>query len=80
MLACNAQYFGRCELGYVFDKCTSDLKTKDLYEFDFDLKEGFDQYVGSSKDTKYHEAAWDAYMTGFVFPVVIKYKELAVAA
>ena len=44
--------------------------------FQFDLKNGFVNYHGSELLSHYHEAAYDAYMTGYVFARILKYKEI----
>jgi len=41
----------------------------------FDLKNGFTNYEGSASLSHYHEAAYDAYMTGFSFINILKFKE-----
>ena len=40
------------------------------------MKNGFKNYHGSDLLEHYHEAAYDAYMTGYVFAKVLKYKEV----
>ena len=75
MLSYNAFYFGKCDLGGVYDKCILDPKIKEMFEFEFDTINGFVNYAESSRETKHHEAAFDAYMTGYCFPIIIKYKE-----
>lgn len=42
----------------------------------FDLKNGFKNYEGTTLLSHYHEAAYDAYMTGVAFGHVLKIKEI----
>ena len=76
VLAFNAQYFGRTILGKIYEKCEADKKLKDILRFQFDKKNGFKNYVGASLLERYHEAAYDAYMTGYVFAKIVKFKEI----
>lgn len=71
-----AEYFGRTDLGKVYEKCTSDAKLKDMPKVAFDLKNGFVNYDGAGLLSHYHEAAYDAYMTGVAFAGIMKYKEV----
>lgn len=76
VISFNSQYFGQTILGKIFDKCTKDKKLKDILKFRFDLENGFVNYEGSDLLAHYHEAAYDAYMTGYVFAKILKYKEI----
>lgn len=40
------------------------------------MKNGFKNYHGSDLLEHYHEAAYDAYMTGYVYAKILKYKEV----
>lgn len=42
---------------------------------EFDLENGFGNYEGSGLLSHYHEAAYDAYMTGYAFATILKFKE-----
>ena len=75
VLASYAEYFGRTDLGKVYEKCTMDEKIKHNTKIAFDLKHGFTNYEGSAMLQHYHEAAYDAYMTGFSFINILKFKE-----
>jgi len=43
----------------------------------FDLEKGFTNYDGDSLGEHAHEAAYDAYMTGFAFVHILKFKEIS---
>ena len=75
LLAANAEYFGRTDLGKVYEKCTFDERIKHNTKIKFDVKNGFTNYDGSGMLSHYHEAAYDAYMTGFSFINILKFKE-----
>ena len=47
-----------------------------MIKFGFDLKNGLTNYNGTELLSHYHEAAYDAHMTGVGFACVIKRKEL----
>jgi len=76
VLSFNAEYFGKTILGKIFEKCQADKKLKDIIHFNFDLKNGFGNYHGSELLSHYHEAAYDAYMTGYAFVKILKFKEI----
>ena len=44
--------------------------------FEYDEKNGFGNYVGEAALSHYHEAAYDAYMTGFAFAHILKIREI----
>ena len=71
-----ADYFGKTILGKIFEKCQGDKRLKDIIHFNFDIKNGFINYHGSELLSHYHEAAYDAYMTGYSFCKILKYKEI----
>lgn len=48
---------------------------KHLLRINFDLKNGFSNYSEAGLLDHYHEAAYDAYMTGYSFALILKYKE-----
>jgi hypothetical protein len=52
------------------------FKLNDIIDFQFDIKNGFKNYEGSELLSHYHEAAYDAYMTGYIFVKILKYKEI----
>jgi CAF1 family ribonuclease len=63
-------------LGKIYEKCTTDEKlTKGGPKIVFDVKNGFTNYEGSELLSHYHEAAYDAFMTGLSFAVCLKFKE-----
>jgi len=76
VLSSAAEYFGRTDLGKVYEKCLNDERIKlagmKMY---FDLDNGFKNYEGSELLSHYHEAAYDAYMTGYSFANIVKFKE-----
>jgi hypothetical protein len=76
VLSFQADYFGKTILGKVFEKCENDKRLKDILGFKYDLDNGFKNYYGSARLEHYHEAAYDAMMTGFCFAKILKYKEI----
>ena len=63
-------------MGDVYEKCTSDNKFKNNLLCRFDLKNHCTNYEGKAKLLHYHEAAYDAYMTGMAFMHILKMKEI----
>lgn len=76
VLSFQSEYFGKTALGNIFEKCKFDKKLNDIIDFQFDIKNGFKNYEGSELLSHYHEAAYDAYMTGYIFVKILKYKEI----
>ena len=76
MLAFNSKAFFKTSLGEVYDKCTNDDKFKHNLKFKFDIKNGFSNYEGTAMLSHYHEAAYDAHMTGVAFAHILKLKEI----
>lgn len=76
ILSFKADYFGKTILGKVFEKCENDKRLKDVLKFQFDLKNGFTSYEGEEALSRCHEAAYDAYMTGYAFAKIVKYKQI----
>ena len=74
VLSFKSDYFGKTILGKIFEKCQGDKRLKDILAMDFGS--GFDNYRGSELLSHYHEAAYDAYMTGYAFAKILKYKEI----
>jgi hypothetical protein len=72
VLAFKSMAFYRTSLGDVFDKCTNDDKFKKMLKFQFDLKGGCVNYDGTAMLSHYHEAAYDAHMTGVSFAQIMK--------
>ena len=71
-----ADIFSRTDLGKIFEKCQADEKLKTSgAKIAFDLRNNFGNYEGSELLSHYHEAAYDAYMTGFAFAHILKFKE-----
>ena len=58
-------------LGQVYKTWCEGLKYKELTNIKF--KDGFDRY---KKETKCHEAGYDAHMTGHIFATLCKYREV----
>jgi hypothetical protein len=75
VLAYAADYFGKNELDYVYNKCVKDMRLKFTCMISFDESNGLNKYADSSVESKHHEAAFDAYMTGYCIPFILKYKD-----
>lgn len=75
VLATASEYFSRTDLGKVFEKCVNDGRMRQLLRISFDIHNGFTNYEGADLLSHHHEAAYDAYMTGYAFATIIKYKE-----
>lgn len=76
VLASASEYFGRTDLGKIYEKCLQDERLKTCgVKIEFDLHHGFGNYEGSGLLSHYHEAAYDAYMTGFAYAHCLKFKE-----
>lgn len=76
VLAFNSRAFYKTGLGELFEKVTTDDKFKKNLKFKFDLKNGCVNYDGTAMLSHYHEAAYDAHMTGVVFGHILKFKEI----
>lgn len=76
VLSTFADYFSRTDLGKIYEKCTTDNAMKGLINITFDLKNGFINYDKAQLLAHYHEAAYDAYMTGYSFINILKFKEV----
>lgn len=68
--------FGHTSLGRVYEKCISEDQLKNVVSYRFDSKNKFNSYQGTDLLSHYHEAAYDAYMTGVCFATIMKYAEL----
>lgn len=68
--------FGNTSLGKVYEKCISDEQMKNVLHYRFDSKNKFTSYLGTDLLSHYHEAAYDAYMTGVCFATIMKYQEI----
>ncbi len=76
VLSSAADYFGRTDLGKVYEKCLNDERIKNSgIKIAFDLDNNFKNYDGSELLSHYHEAAYDAFMTGVCFANILKFKE-----
>ena len=76
VLSATSEYFGRTDLGKVYEKCVYDERIKKAgVKIVFDEDNGFVNYVGSELGSHAHEAAYDAYMTGYCFASIGKFKE-----
>ena len=71
----SAEYFGKTDLAYVFNKCQNDNRLKYNCMISIDNANGMNKYEKSTIENQHHEAAFDAYMTGFCFPLIIKFKD-----
>jgi hypothetical protein len=76
VLSFKSDYFGKTVLGKIYEKCQEDKRLKDVLHFEYDKKNGFVNYLGSGVADCYHEAAFDAMMTGYVYAKILKYKEI----
>ena len=76
VLAFNSKAFFKTGLGEVYNKCTTDEKFKSNLKFRFDSKNACTNYEGTELLSHYHEAAYDAHMTGVAFMHILKYKEM----
>lgn len=76
VLAYNSKVFFKTSLGEVFDRCLNDEKFKYNLRFKYDLRNGFTNYEGSAMLSHYHEAAYDAHMTGVAWAHILKLKEI----
>ena len=76
VLAYNSKAFYQTSLGTVYEKCTSDDKFKSNLRWKFDTKNHCSNYEGQALLSHYHEAAYDAHMTGIAFMHILKYKEI----
>lgn len=63
----------------MYEKCTSDDKFKSNLKWRFDTKNSCSNYEGQALLSHYHEAAYDAHMTGVAFMHIIKHKEIELA-
>ena len=63
----------------MYEKCTTDDKFKGNLRWKFDTKNHCSNYEGQALLSHYHEAAYDAHMTGVVFMHVLKHKEIELA-
>ena len=76
MLAYNSKAFYNTSLGQVYEKVTNDDKYKSNLKWRFDSKNHCTNYEGQALLSHYHEAAYDAHMTGVVFMHLLKHKEI----
>lgn len=74
VLSFQSDYFGKTSLGKVYEKCDFDKRLKDILRFSFDPR--FPNYEGANLSSHYHEAAYDAFMTGVSFAKILKYKQI----
>lgn len=79
MLAYNSKAFYNTSLGQVYEKCTEDDKFKSNLRWKYDTKNHCSNYAGQALLSHYHEAAYDAHMTGVVFMHILKHKEIELA-
>lgn len=74
VLEFKSMMFQKTSLGECYKKCETDEKFKSNLQFEY--AKAFDNYEGSKALSHYHEAAYDAHMTGFVFAHVLKAKQI----
>ena len=72
----NSKAFYNTSLGQVHEKCTEDDKFKSNLRCKFDNKNHCGKYSDQGPLSHYHEAAYDAHMTGVVFAHILKHKEI----
>jgi hypothetical protein len=72
VLSFKSGQFNRTSLGEIYEKCMGDPRIRSNLNFVFDLKNGCDNYEGAKALSHYHEAAYDAHMTGLTFGHVVK--------
>lgn len=75
VLAFHSKAFYNTGLGALYEKVTTDEKFKNNLRFRFDTFHNFTRYDGSNILQYYHEAAYDAHMTGVVFAHILKHQE-----
>jgi hypothetical protein len=83
VLTSNSGHFHRTDLGKAYEKCSLDGKMKaSNCKVQFDENQGFLRYGSPAaqkeerlQEAFYHEAAYDAYMTGFVFIQTLRFCE-----
>jgi len=66
--------FQKKSLGDLFTRCSNDPYFLKNLKIEYDLENGFKNYHGEEALSHYHEAAYDAHMTAFVFAHVVKLK------
>ena len=76
VLAFNSKSFFQTGLGNLYEKVTNDEKFKHNIKNQFDILNNFSNYEGQALLSHYHEAAYDAHMTGVVFMHILKLKEI----
>lgn len=76
VLAYNSKAFYNTSLGQVYEKVTNDDKFKSNLKWRFDTKNACTNYDGTALLSHYHEAAYDAHMTGVVYMHLLKHKEI----
>jgi len=76
VLAFNSKVFFKTGLGDLYEKVTNDDRYSKNLRFKFDLKNECSNYDGTGMLSHYHEAAYDAHMTGVVFGHILKLKEM----
>ena len=76
VLASASKAFYYTSLDKIMEKCTSDDKFVGNLKFRYDSENQFTNYEGQAALSHYHEAAYDAHMTGVAFMHIIKFKEI----
>jgi hypothetical protein len=61
VLCSQSDYFGRTDLGRIYEKCQNDERLKTCgVKVAFDLDNDFTNYEGTALLSHYHEAGYDA--------------------
>lgn len=76
VLSFKSKAFYNTALGLVFEKVTGDEKFTNNLKVQFDTKNECANYDGSALLSHYHEAGYDAHMTGVAFLQIVKFMEL----
>lgn len=76
VLSFNSKMFGNTALGRIYEKCTTEEQLKSVLNYAFDSKNKLTNYQGTDLLSHYHEAAYDAYMTGVCYGTIMKYAEI----
>ena len=76
VLANRSCYFSKTVLNEVYTKCTQDKRLIHVNHYKFDIPNKFEKYSQLRGSEMAHEAAFDAYMTGYCFGKIARHAEL----
>lgn len=76
VLAFKSKLYRQTVLGPIYTDC-KDKRMKHILDFEFDLSNGFTNYVGADLASHAHEAGYDAYMTGYIYAKMLKHMQIA---